>query len=83
MSFGGLLFVSGSQPWMLPWVFALFAAISLPLRVIDFVSRKWSFFLLDFCYVSSLHLTAASQRSVIYAIILSGGQDLCASIAKC
>ena len=50
--FGGLMFLAGSQPWALPWVYLLFICISLPLRTIDFVHRKWTFFLFDFCYVS-------------------------------
>lgn len=53
MSFGALLFLSGSQPWALPWIYVAFAAFSLPLRVVDFIRRKWIFFLFDFCYVSS------------------------------
>ncbi len=47
-----LVFVTASAPAMLPLVFLGFAAIVLPYRVLNFVSRKWTFFLVDFCYVS-------------------------------
>ena len=50
--FGSLLFISGSNPWVLPWVYVALILVALPMRTLDFVRRKWTFFLLDFCYVS-------------------------------
>lgn len=50
--FGLILFLSGSQPWLLPCCFLVFAAIALPWRMYDFHRMKWTFFLVDFCYVS-------------------------------
>lgn len=50
--FGGLLFVAGAQPWLLPSIFILFLVIALPWRAYHFHRQKWDFFLLDFCYVS-------------------------------
>jgi Protein of unknown function (DUF2838) len=49
--FGGLLYIAGAQPWLLPYVFLLFLVIALPWRVYHFHRQKWDFFLLDFCYV--------------------------------
>jgi hypothetical protein len=50
--FGGLLFLAGAQPWILPSIFLLFLVIALPWRAYHFHRQKWDFFLLDFCYVS-------------------------------
>ena len=57
--FGGLLFLCGSAPWCLPWLFILFFAICMPWRVVEFVRNKWTFYLVDFCYVSISLLTQA------------------------
>ena len=58
--FGFGLFLAGAAPWLLPACFLLFAALCLPWRAYSFAKRKWSFFLLDFCYVRlpSLAFTA-------------------------
>lgn len=39
-------------PALCPLVYLGFAALCLPYRVASFASRKWAFFLVDFCYVS-------------------------------
>ena len=64
MSFEALLFLSGSQPWTLPWIYVAFAGISLPLRVLDFIRRKWIFFLFDFCYVSLYFETSGIHHPI-------------------
>lgn len=52
--FGALAFVCGSAPWLLPYLYLVFAATALPWRVYQFYRQRLSFFLLDFCYVSLL-----------------------------
>ena len=51
--FAALVFVCGSAPWLLPQLYLVFAAVALPWRVYQFYRKRLSFYLLDFCYVSS------------------------------
>lgn len=54
LCYGSLLFVAGAAPWSLPMVFVLFVLICIPWRMVNFCSKKYQFFLVDFCYVSIL-----------------------------
>ncbi|GLC33074.1 hypothetical protein PLESTB_000373300 [Pleodorina starrii] len=42
------------SPTLCPLVYLGFAALCLPYRVVSFASRKWTFFLVDFCYFGNL-----------------------------
>ena len=57
--FGALAFVCGSAPWLLPALYLAFAAVALPWRFYQFYCKRLTFFLLDFCYVSSYCLSDA------------------------
>lgn len=52
--FGLLLFAAGAAPGALPAVFLAFVLTALPWRCADFVKRRWTFFLIDFCYFVNL-----------------------------
>ena len=47
-----LVFLIGYAQSLYALAFLGFAALCLPYRVASFVARKWTFFLVDFCYVS-------------------------------
>eukprot|EP00798_Chlamydomonas_sp_ICE-L_P030447 gene30447-35457_t len=51
--FGALLLLLGAAPGLLPHVFLVFFATALPWRAFSFVRRKFTFFLVDYCYVSA------------------------------
>ncbi|GIM01115.1 hypothetical protein Vretimale_5960 [Volvox reticuliferus] len=42
------------SPTLCPLVYLGFAAVYLPYRIISFSTRKWTFFLVDFCYFANL-----------------------------
>ncbi len=63
--FGALAFVCGSAPWLLPYLYLVFAAVALPWRVYQFYRKRLTFFLLDFCYVSA----AMKAKHAMYAAI--------------
>lgn len=51
---GGLLYMCGARPQLLPFAFVLFFCIAFPWRVWEFHKRRWTFFLIDFCYFANL-----------------------------
>ncbi len=48
-----LSYAVGSAPALLPLFFLAFAVTAGPQRVATFVAKRWTFFLVDMCYVSS------------------------------
>ena len=46
-----LLLLAGAAPWLLPAAYVSWAAVCLPWRAVAFHKKKWTAFLLDFCYV--------------------------------
>lgn len=50
--FALLIFLAAAYPFILPYVYLVFGAIAIPLRIYDFLisSPYNAFFLLDFCY---------------------------------
>ncbi|MCO5584720.1 hypothetical protein L7F22_038652 [Adiantum nelumboides] len=53
LSFGTFCFLLGSRPQDIPYLYCLFFIIVAPLRWIYYRSRKWHYFLLDFCYYAN------------------------------
>ncbi|GFR48508.1 hypothetical protein Agub_g10172 [Astrephomene gubernaculifera] len=49
-----LNFILGFAPALCPLLYLLFAAVCLPYRVVNFTKRKWTFFLVDFCYFANI-----------------------------
>ena len=47
-----LSYALGAAPSFLPLLFLAFAASAGPLRIASFVNKRWTFFLVDMCYVS-------------------------------
>jgi hypothetical protein len=50
--FAALIFLAAAYPFVLPYVYLIFALVALPMRFVDymFLQPRKKFFLLDFCY---------------------------------
>ena len=44
----------GAAPWTGAPLFVLFALTALPHRALSFISKRWGFFLADFCYAANV-----------------------------
>ncbi|XP_040867284.1 glycerophosphocholine acyltransferase 1 isoform X1 [Glycine max] len=53
LGFGGFCFLLGARPQDIPYVYCLFYVIFVPLRWIYYRSKKWHYYLLDFCYYAN------------------------------
>ena len=51
--FGAMSFIAGAAPGLIPMVYVVFFVYMMPARTVYFIQRKWTFFLIDFCYVSA------------------------------
>lgn len=56
--YGALAFAAGAVPWALPALYLAFALVCLPWRLVQFTRKKWTFFLLDFCYFANIAAVA-------------------------
>lgn len=54
MSFGTFCFLLGSRPQDIPSLYCLFFIVIAPLRWIYYRSKKWHYYLLDFCYYANV-----------------------------
>lgn len=53
LSFGTFCFLLGSRPQDIPSLYCLFFIVMAPLRWIYYRSKKWHYYLLDFCYYAN------------------------------
>ncbi|KAJ4953938.1 hypothetical protein NE237_030770 [Protea cynaroides] len=53
LGFGAFCFLLGSRPQDIPYIYCLFYVIFVPLRWIYYRSKKWHYYLLDFCYYAN------------------------------
>ncbi|CAI5534871.1 unnamed protein product [Closterium sp. Naga37s-1] len=58
LCFGIFCFLLGSRPYDVPRLYAAFFLMATPLRWIYYRSKKWHYFLLDFCYYANAILVA-------------------------
>lgn len=58
VAFGLFCYLLGSRPQDIPYVYCAFFLIAAPLRWIYYRSKKWHYFLLDFCYYANTIFTA-------------------------
>eukprot|EP00250_Pteridium_aquilinum_P019497 c24454_g1_i5 orf=641-1804(-) len=54
LSFGTFCFLLGSRPQDIPSLYCLFFIVIAPLRWIYYRSKKWHYYLLDFCYYANV-----------------------------
>ncbi|KAI5067445.1 hypothetical protein GOP47_0017973 [Adiantum capillus-veneris] len=54
LSFGTFCFLLGSRPQDIPLLYCLFFIVVVPLRWIYYRSKKWHYYLLDFCYYANV-----------------------------
>ena len=76
--FGLLVFALCAAPSSVPLLYLAFSAVCLPWRVASFISRRLTFFLLDFCYVS----TAAVLQRLGSVWDLAGLSDVVVSVCN-
>ncbi|XP_061349019.1 glycerophosphocholine acyltransferase 1-like [Gastrolobium bilobum] len=53
LGFGGFCFLLGARPQDIPLVYCVFYVVFVPLRWIYYRSKKWHYYLLDFCYYAN------------------------------
>lgn len=53
LGFGGFCFLLGARPQDIPLVYCFFYVVFVPLRWIYYRSKKWHYYLLDFCYYAN------------------------------
>lgn len=53
LCFGTFCYILGRRPYDIPHLYALFFCIAAPLRWAYYKSKKWHYFLLDFCYYAN------------------------------
>uniref|UniRef100_A0A1D1YQV9 Glycerophosphocholine acyltransferase 1 n=1 Tax=Anthurium amnicola TaxID=1678845 RepID=A0A1D1YQV9_9ARAE len=53
LAFGGICYLLGARPQDIPYVYCLFYVTFVPLRWIYYRSKKWHYYLLDFCYYAN------------------------------
>ena len=72
-AFGALLFLAGAAPGALPAAFLVFALTALPWRLLDFLRKRWAFFIIDFCYfvnvAAALFLLFAPDDARLEALV--------------
>eukprot|EP01025_Chloroclados_australasicus_P068792 TRINITY_DN958_c0_g1_i3.p2 TRINITY_DN958_c0_g1~~TRINITY_DN958_c0_g1_i3.p2 ORF type:complete len:486 (+),score=50.96 TRINITY_DN958_c0_g1_i3:89-1459(+) len=75
--FGMLLFVAGAMPWALPLFYLMFCVVCLPQRALVFHRRKWTFFMIDFCYF----VNVAAAFALVFMPINSQVQTMVYALA--
>eukprot|EP00850_Spirogloea_muscicola_P022634 SM000304S11856 [mRNA] locus=s304:118630:122224:- [translate_table: standard] len=54
VAFGALCFMMGARPQDIPYLYCAVFAVATPLRWAYYWSKKWHYFLLDFCYYANV-----------------------------
>ncbi|GBG60918.1 hypothetical protein CBR_g16039 [Chara braunii] len=54
LAFGLFFFLLGARPQDIPYMYCMFFITVIPLRWVYYRSRKWHYFLLDFCYYANM-----------------------------
>lgn len=75
LGFGGICFLLGARPQDIPYVYCLFYVIFVPLRWIYYRSKKWHYYLLDFCYYANtiflIHLLLYPKNGKLFLVCFS------------